>query len=382
MKTVINNRDNRIAIYVFYDENGIVDEYVVYMLESLKSVARTRIVVVNGTVLPDGLVLLKSNSENVIVRRNVGYDWGAYKEALLQIEPEKLSEYDNLVLLNNSFIGPFFPWSNYFNKMDFQNVDFWGITRHPTTNLYIEHLQSYFLVFKKKVFLSKGFRDVFEKMPYATSFQEAVNTESQFTKRMCDEGFSFSSLMDIYGDFDEEKLTGGEYARHPLLLVKKTRLPILKITAISPFYNYEELLGLIQWLKDNSDYDSDSIIRLINRLDEVGRIAPLGFKEIRDFFNAHNRVFLYGNGVFGHSMDRYTAVTGLKHSGIVTTKKTEGTIAWDDVSLSENDGVIICCSRKKDIEEIYESVKQKTSEINILKPHADSRGAHWGEHNK
>ncbi|MDO4804689.1 MAG: rhamnan synthesis F family protein, partial [Lachnospiraceae bacterium] len=79
----------RLAVYCFYDKQGIVDGYVPVFLDGLREVAERIYVVVNGTVGDEGLAVLRNHSDEVILRPNDGYDVTAYKAGLSHILSEK-----------------------------------------------------------------------------------------------------------------------------------------------------------------------------------------------------------------------------------------------------------------------------------------------------
>jgi len=70
----------RLCIFCFYDKNGVVDSYIEYLLNDLRSCSAYIIVVVNGSVNFDGRLILQKYSNQIIIRRNMGFDGGAYKE--------------------------------------------------------------------------------------------------------------------------------------------------------------------------------------------------------------------------------------------------------------------------------------------------------------
>ncbi len=66
----------RIGIFLFYDSKGIIDEYKVYLLDSLKQMLADLIIVVNGKICDDGLAVLRRFSEDIYIRDNIGFDGG------------------------------------------------------------------------------------------------------------------------------------------------------------------------------------------------------------------------------------------------------------------------------------------------------------------
>ena len=60
----------RYAVYVFYDKNGIVDEYNDVFLKGLKKVATHLLVICNGEMCEEGRKRLEAIADEVICRKN------------------------------------------------------------------------------------------------------------------------------------------------------------------------------------------------------------------------------------------------------------------------------------------------------------------------
>ena len=76
----IKNNQSRLGIFVFYDVNTVVNDYVIFLLNSITEVVNELIIVVNKG---NGLGTLKELSNftsYLYVRENIGYDGGAYKD--------------------------------------------------------------------------------------------------------------------------------------------------------------------------------------------------------------------------------------------------------------------------------------------------------------
>ena len=119
----------RLLIYFFYDKSGIVDNYVCHMLESLRKFSSEIMFVSNGQLEAASSEKIKSYVDNVICRENKGYDVYAYKEAMQHYGWDKLAEYDEVILMNYTIMGPVYPFDEMFSVMEKKQVDFWGITK-------------------------------------------------------------------------------------------------------------------------------------------------------------------------------------------------------------------------------------------------------------
>ena len=95
----------RLGIYFFYDKDGIVDDYNIYLLNDLKENLDSLLVVCNGKLNPEGRAKFGRVADEILVRENRGFDVWAYKEGMEHLGWETLSQYDELVLLNFTHYG-------------------------------------------------------------------------------------------------------------------------------------------------------------------------------------------------------------------------------------------------------------------------------------
>ena len=71
----------RLLIYFIYDRDGIVDDYIFYMLDDLDKNVEDIFVVVNGNLEAKSKERLKFYTDQILERENKGFDVWAYKEA-------------------------------------------------------------------------------------------------------------------------------------------------------------------------------------------------------------------------------------------------------------------------------------------------------------
>ena len=121
----------RLALYVFWEKNGIVRDFVIYYLSNLRKVSEI-LVIVNGQITDESREKIEKIGCKVMVRENHGLDFGAWNDAIKSIGFEKIRTYDQLILCNCTCYGPIFPFEEMFNAMAQRDCDFWGITKHPT----------------------------------------------------------------------------------------------------------------------------------------------------------------------------------------------------------------------------------------------------------
>ena len=265
----------RVAIYFFYDKDGVVDRYVNYFLEDFKKNLDRLIVVCNGKLTPEGRQEFSKYTNEIIVRENKGFDVWAYKEGIEYIGWDNLKNYDELVMLNMTIMGPVYSFKEMFDEMDSRKeLDFWGITKFHKFPVdpwglikygYIpEHIQSHFIAVRKPMLTSYEFRQHWEKMRMINTYFESVSYhESIFTKKFNDKGFK----SDSYINSDDLK----DFTDHPIIdypkkIIEEKRCPIFKRRSFfNPYDDFltrsigGQSLKLYNYLKENKKYDTDLI---------------------------------------------------------------------------------------------------------------------------
>lgn len=153
---------NKIAVYVHYDASGQVHGYVENQVWELKNAGFCVLFVTNSKKLDAAsIALLKPLVGQILCRKNIGYDFGAYKDGILSIK--HLETLDALLIANDSVYGPFRPLDAILNADEIQDADVISITDSWEIRY---HLQSYFMLFNKAVLIKPDFRQFWSDLRY------------------------------------------------------------------------------------------------------------------------------------------------------------------------------------------------------------------------
>lgn len=162
----------RLSIFVTYDFENIVDNYIGYMLQQLRKVSDTLIVICNYSCIVRGVENIYPYADQIYYRENKGFDAGAFKDALCNfLGWDNVLNYDEICLINDSFFGPFIPFQVIFEQMEHKANDFWGLIKHAQSYDFEngeipEHIQSFFIAVQSRMLHSDVFRQYWENMPY------------------------------------------------------------------------------------------------------------------------------------------------------------------------------------------------------------------------
>lgn len=172
-----------LAIFVIYQE-GILPFYVKNMIEALTANQVKVMVVANGDVRAETKSYLESSCHVAIFRKNIGRDFGAYKDALSLVD---LDNYKKIFLINDSVF--------YFKRNlkeliagILKSQDHWTAIYDNYNVSY--HAQSFFLCFGADVFRSKSFKDFWASyQPFGVRHYVIRHGELALTSTLIKAGF-------------------------------------------------------------------------------------------------------------------------------------------------------------------------------------------------
>ncbi|MGN0432258.1 MAG: rhamnan synthesis F family protein [Lachnospiraceae bacterium] len=194
----------RLGIYFFFDESGVVDNYVYYYLQELRKQCKELCVVVNGNVQNTYRDKLIQYSDKLIIRENIGFDSWAYREAIEEYGYDYIAEnYDEVILNNFTNFGPIYSFEEMFSVMDMRECDFWGHNRYHAQKgqrfedvPMVDHLQSYFTVFRKGILKSPYFKQYWKTLQCPKTYVDAIKFhEIRYTKYFEELGFISSEYI-------------------------------------------------------------------------------------------------------------------------------------------------------------------------------------------
>lgn len=180
----------RLAVMAHFDYSGEVAPHVERNVEALQA-AVDDLVVVSTADLTESAAAWLSERATLLRRPNYGYDFLSYKTGLLH--GGSLDEYDEVIIGNDSFVGPLLPYHDIFQAMSTQPVDFWGLTR---TERVAPHVQSFFVAFRPWVVRSRAFKRFWSGMiPLSDRKQVILRYEVGMSGHLYDAGFTSGSYF-------------------------------------------------------------------------------------------------------------------------------------------------------------------------------------------
>ncbi len=261
----------RIAIFAHYDKNNLIQDFVIYYLSELKKCVEKIIFVSDSDVLPEELKKIENLVYHSIVGRHGEYDFGSYKRGFLYAkENELLKDCEELIFANDSCYAPLYPFEDMFSEMSAKPLDFWGavfcdtgleIKEGKCIQAKINHLQSYFVIFKPQVFNSKIFSDFISSVKKENTKEEIVaNYEVRMTELLEENGFNYDSYSSV------SKKVPSAHINAYYEMIKEDKLPFLKRTiSLYTLAEYHYPLFMKHLIKKYTNYNYNLIQDDVNK---------------------------------------------------------------------------------------------------------------------
>jgi len=176
-------------------------DYVVAYVRALHGIGFSVVFITNsGSLHPDSLIALQPLCRAVIVRRNVGYDFGAVREVLDLLGLPRL-ETQRLLIANDSVYGPLVPIADMVARANFDEADVWAPTE-SWQNRY--HLQSYFLLAGRRAITSPAWQAFWRGVRQISSKRWVVaRYEVGLTQKLLKAGLRCRSLWPYHDLLDQ-----------------------------------------------------------------------------------------------------------------------------------------------------------------------------------
>lgn len=238
----------RICLFAGYDKNNKIQDYVTYMVKKLADVSEVYYAG-NGQFGPDELIKIAPYTQMFYSKQFQKRDFGAWLFLIHQLGWDRLAQYDELILCNDSVYGPLMDLETVFNEMEYKGYDFWSMTSDYQAHFY---LHRYFMVFSRDVVLNEKFHNFWKAVPFE---YDSHRCEMELTPLLVEQGFVGNSYI--------RNFTRHNVLETPEKVLDDYPLPFVKVKSFLPENNYSSGsgIGLRYKIRRNTDYD----VGLINR---------------------------------------------------------------------------------------------------------------------
>lgn len=257
----------RLLLYVHFNKYNRISSHVYYQLTKMRQIFSNVVFISNSSVSDKDYQKLVDLHlvDNFIQRENVGFDFAAWRDGMSKVGFEELETYDSITIMNDTCFGPLWDIKEYYLKYEAdENVDFWGLTNNRETPKsrytqgFREHIQSYFITFKKSVITSHAFREFWENVKNYTNVQDVIdNYETQVTTKFIDVGFKYAVIFNTVNE-DASHMLHADFSYYNPTAILNHRVPFIKVKAIDN--NQHITPYLLDEIEKTSDYPVDLIV--------------------------------------------------------------------------------------------------------------------------
>ena len=151
----------RVAVFVHFDPVCQIQDFVLSHVTALHAAGLSVVFVSNCPALdPASLERVKPFCAAVVLRHNIGHDFGAVRDTLRFLGLPR-DNTQSLLITNDSVFGPLQDLAPILNKVDFDKADLWGATESWQHRY---HLQSFFLVAGRRALTSPAWEKFWRGM--------------------------------------------------------------------------------------------------------------------------------------------------------------------------------------------------------------------------
>jgi GT2 family glycosyltransferase len=189
-------KHNIITLFSHFDANDEIKEYVIHYIKALSHFTDIIFITTAEKLKGINLEQIKPYCKDIIIKKNIGYDFGAWKSGLDYLDSD-LELYEKLILCNDSVYGPFLSLGDICKKMS--HYDLWSMTDNHEIEY---HLQSYFMAYSSKAFKHEIFTQFWKNIKIYPNKQALIeNNEIGFSQQFIDSELScgvYFSAKDKY----------------------------------------------------------------------------------------------------------------------------------------------------------------------------------------
>lgn len=182
----------RVVVYAHFDANGQLSSADESALACYREAGYQLIVVTTSASWPvDKLEL----ADAVIIRPNVGFDFGSWQTAIKLLLPiAQRRSLDHLVLVNNSVYGPLWPVSELLTRAREQA----NVVTTTKSREWCPHFHSYFLSFDHKALISDAFDTYWsQNFAYTNKWPVIVRGELRWERHFRNAGLTTDNLIPL-----------------------------------------------------------------------------------------------------------------------------------------------------------------------------------------
>lgn len=272
----------RLLLYVHFNKYNRVSSHVYYQLTQMRPLFSRVVFITNSCLSQENQDNLRSQNlmDDFLQRENIGFDFAAWRDGMNHIGFDNLDSYDIVTVMNDTCFGPLWDVKEHYLSYEKQDeIDFWGLTNNRATKQFKEHIQSYFITFKKAVIQSEAFHNFWENIQNHADVQRVIDDyETQVTTTLLDAGFKYGVIFDTTKE-DASHMLHADFSYYNPTAILNHRVPFIKVKAIDN--NQHITPYLLNDIQKSSTYPIDLIVSHMSEINYPDFSYLLGHKYVK-----------------------------------------------------------------------------------------------------
>ena len=183
-------KSKRVCIFSTYDEDSVVQDYVLHCLSEIKRYGFEVIFVSTSEGINErDEEKVAEFSSNIVVRENEGYDFTSWKVGTKYISWDTA---ETILFLNDSIIFPLYDFAEEMESMVRSETDFWGLIDSKSNGHFIN---SFFWLFNKRIVESDWFVEYCDGINVGTKKFYVEQYEAKIIDQLNINGFSYDTFI-------------------------------------------------------------------------------------------------------------------------------------------------------------------------------------------
>ncbi|HQU67999.1 MAG TPA: rhamnan synthesis F family protein [Albidovulum sp.] len=206
-----------LALYLIYEPAGLLDS-TIQTARHLADRGYPALVVSNAPLRPEEIERLASVSIAVLIRPNVGYDFGGYRDGLRYLDRVRLNP-ERLIILNDSIWFPLHQDETLIPRLEANPAAFQGVFYDlKGKRAHRAHYESYFYFIRRAARQSEAFQNFWRRFPMSSARWKVLKRgEKGFSQAMYAAGFRPDALATRQSFTDRIASCDAEFLRKTLL---------------------------------------------------------------------------------------------------------------------------------------------------------------------
>ncbi len=228
----------RVALLCHFDRAGRVRPDLLDHIRELHAAGFSVVLISNsGQLLPEARDSLRPSCAAVLVRRNIGYDFCAWRDALTHLGLPR-ADTQRILLVNDSVYGPVAPLAPVLRRIEKTDAEIVALTDSQQRGW---HLQSYFVCFGPAAFRSSAWTRFWSGVRPVPSKQWVINRcEVGLTRTFRDAGMRCVALWPVAALLSD--VGNGALSGHSLAQARRVLEATRRNQAVNPTHDLWRVL--------------------------------------------------------------------------------------------------------------------------------------------